>query len=413
MHDSEKIKNSYFQVIPLIGMSLALVGVPMGMYLNHFFPIIKWSPIMMIISFILSINWNSLRSIHFFSIPISLGLLIVYALLLLFIIIYGDGFASTSFFYMLFVVAFSFAMATHKCDINYDFFPYVLFSVSLPCLLIGFFVCYLNMVVGAEANLNRLNNNHFALEPFSVAGGALTNMFSILILKMEKRNFYKNIFFTILLLGGLYVLSSCGKRTPLFVFIVGYVCLFYFKGYSFKHITVRNVRNVAFLFVAIVLSYFFIPFITIRVDKFFFEMYSGVLNLFGITSIRDTTGSAIMRVESREIAYEYIRTHMEWMDYFIGVGYNKIGQLDNPILQLFVESGIWGEIGYVYFIVVYPLIVIIKRISNTCVILCFLLSLHSIVSIINSGHPYMYNKYTPICILSVILLYYKKRGDYA
>ena len=397
-------------LIPLIGMSLALVGVSIGMYLNHFFPIIKWSPIVMLISFLFSVNWKFYHSFPYFLIPNSLGYISLFVFLLLILILYNDGLATTPFSHMFFVFAFCFALTTHKNNVNYDFFPRVLFLVSLPCLVCGVVVCNLNMVLGVDTYYERLENELYALEPFSVAMGALINMFSMLCMKKTK---IESFLFIFLLIGGLYVLSSCEKRTPLFVFIIGSLYYCYSKGFSFDLLPKKIVFGFTFVFGGGLISYLFIPLVSDRIDKFCFEMYAGVLNLFGNTSVRDTTGSAIMRAESREFAYEFIRTRMEWINYFIGMGYNKIGQLDNPILQIFVEAGIWGVFGYIGIIVVYPLTIIKKKFSNMCIILCILLSFYAILSIINSGNPYVFSKYTPVCILTVVVFYYKNRGEYA
>lgn len=395
-------------LVPLIGMSLALVGVPMGMYLNHFFPIIKWSPIMMVISFLLSINWKFYRSYPYFLFPSSLGIVLFFIILLLFEIFLGDGFATTPFYQMLFVLTFIFALATHKKEVNYDIFPRVLFFSSLPCLILGIIVCHLNLVIGENAYFGRLENTFYALEPFSVAIGALMNMFSLICINHRTRlEYVLSIFF---LIAGLYVISSCERRTPLFVFIVGVFYRFYSDFYSFEKIPKKLVITFVTCFSFVVLSYFFIPFISDRIDHFFSEMYLGIMNLFGNTSVSDASGSAIMRYEYRKYAYEYIDIHMNWVNYFFGVGFNKIVQIDNPILHIFIEMGILGVFGYVAIVVLYPLMIMKKKIQNSSVNLCVLLTLYAILSIINSGTPYMYIKYVPICILSVISYSLKNRG---
>jgi hypothetical protein len=57
---------------------------------------------------------------------------------------------------------------------------------------------------------------------------------------------------------------------------------------------------------------------------------------------------------------------------------------------------------------VYPLSIALKRIANPNVQLATMLCFYAILSILNSGHPYMYIKFTPIVILAVIYQQYQQ-----
>ena len=47
-----------FRVISFsLGASLALVGVPLGMYLNQMVGSIRWSPVTMVLSVVMLMNW--------------------------------------------------------------------------------------------------------------------------------------------------------------------------------------------------------------------------------------------------------------------------------------------------------------------------------------------------------------------
>ncbi|SOE51617.1 O-antigen ligase [Fibrobacter sp. UWT3] len=381
-------------------MALALVGVPIGMYLSHFFPVVKWSHLIMLVSFAFSANWGPLKNVFQFRMPFSLIFIFLFELIALVYIIIGDGFGSQQFFYVAFVIVFSVAIGTHRGSVDYGNFPQVLFWTSLPCLIIGFGVSYFNMVVGDEAWYARRENDFYALEPFSVASGALINMFALICIQ-KKDVVGLTIKFALIAIG-LYILLACEKRTPLFIFLIGSLFLFYEKNVSLKRLPRKVVWGSAISIVSFVSLYFFKPSFEEKVNAFCYNMYSGVLNLFGVTTVMDQSGSAIMRAQYREIAWDYIANQMDTIDYFFGAGFNSITQIDNPLIHIFIEMGLFGALAYLYIIVLIPLLAMKSKEKNVALKLCTALTIYSILSIMSSGNPYMYNKYIPICILSIV-----------
>ena len=386
----------------LVGISLSSIGVPLGMYFNYFYPGLKWSPIFMALAFIFTCNWGNLLRNKF---PLMNGyfkLIIVAQLLVIFYGVIGSNTDNQILSFLLFTIAYVVALATN-CNVKaLDKLPQYMFFMSLLPLVLGTFVCLRNLVVGEDAWLLKQELDNYSLEPFSVSQGALTNMIAGLCMAKNKK--WEKILFLIALALGTYVILSCEKRTPYIVFCMIVIYYFYVKSKnSFKKI----VPYAFVIFVLILLFYLFIPFFHDKIDDFVGNTYNGLLNLLGDTSVSDKTGSAIMRVHSRERAYQYITENFGFMNYIFGGGFLCVGAIDNPILQMYIEMGLLGASLYFYIVVYTPLKIAQKRINNNSVMLTMSLTLYSIISIFNSGHPYMWAKWTPVAVLVAVVMLYK------
>lgn len=381
----------------LVGITLTHIGVPLGMYLNYFYPIQwNWTTIWMAISVLLLADWKNIFRLRFPSYVPMLGIVVLFQLIML---LYGMGSSNmtTQFLsFHLYVLALCLVYASLPLNIELDSLPQYLYVMAFPCLLLGYF-CYASGLMDSYNIWEmRQHGEEFALEDFTIASGVLTCMFAGFCTERGKK--WDKVIFTIVILVGTYTLLMSTKRTPVFTLFVGIMVFLYCKRILRLKMRLRYLWG--FIFVIIILTLIYQENGTINnlVDRFVSNFFNGVLNLFGDTSVSDSTGSAYIRVESREWAYKYIEENFSLVNYVFGAGY-MTRWLDNPILQSYLDMGIIGICFYGFLIVLFPLYVLRQRINNTVLILAILLCVYAIVSIINSGHPYGYIKYTPVCLL--------------
>lgn len=354
----------------------------------------------MMLSFVLIANWKNILNLRF---PLMNGELKVIIFTQILCLLYGVYDVEIDFQYIsffLYVIAFSLALASIDFYMSFEELPQYLFYISLLSLSLGVYVCFNALVVGENVWYLKQENEEYALEPFNVSYGALSNMFAGLCWNKDKK--HKKILFVVSMIAGTYIILSCGKRTPYFVFWVCFIYYIYLKRkISRVSITKFIISIIGIVFVCLI-AYIYVPFFYKHINSFGYNMIAGVYNLFGDTSIRDEMGSAYMRVENRIMAYDYIDKKFSIVNYFFGGGFNCINQIDNPLLQSYVEMGILGMLLYVYIIVVVPLKISMKFINDNSLVLTILLSVYSIASIINSGNPYMWSRYVPVCLLIIV-----------
>lgn len=391
-----------------VGIALIMAGVPYGMYLNTFYPLVKWSPIIMLLSFLLTTNWRNLLSNRFPLLDKKIIGIIFFQLFFLTYELISSNFNSQDFSFSLFVIAISFSLMSLNGFSNFSSLPIHVFFMSAPLIILGTYVCLLGWVTGEIAYYMHQENENMVIEPFTVGSGALVNMLAALC--MEKKSFTSKILYYTSLVLGCYILFMCSKRTPLFVFIICIVYFAYIKGF-FRSI-MKKISWVQFVLpiLIVVIAYLTIPFVEKSIDYFIRNTYSGILNLWGYTSIKDETGSAYIRFESRIRAYETLKTTTP-LSLLFGMGHNYIGQIDNPALQLLVEMGLIAAFMYLYFVFIVPIRIAFKKNNDNALLLSLLWAFYPVISILNSGSPYMWNKWVPVILLIIINenLYHKKK----
>lgn len=135
-------------------------------------------------------------------------------------------------------------------------------------------------------------------------------------------------------------------------------------------------------------------------NKFSTNVLNGVQNILGNSKVSDSSGSAIVRYEYRTYALNFIKNQFNIINYIYGNGYmEKWKQIDNPILQSYLDMGIIGLVGYIGLVIMYPLKKLLFYKLNSYQLFFLFCSLYNVFSSISSGNPYFYQKYTPICLL--------------
>lgn len=378
-----------------LGIALSLIGVPLGMYFNYLLPFVKWSPIFMFLSVILIISYKNLFLGKLPSYNKWFTILIAFQLLML---IYGLPSDKLTFQYISFhgyIIFLVLALASNKNNVSYDKIILFTFYVSALCTFLGAYFIWKGLVTGEDAWQLRQDQQDYALEAFTIANGAIINYTSILCLRF-KNKFVKVLLLLVFALD-IYVLFMSTKRTPVFVAIIIAILYLYRTGSVNKALILKNFRILLLIIIGFVVAYINIEALQKMIDKFAYDFYSGVFNILGNTDIRDTSGSAIARYRSREWAYNYIDNNFDAFNYIFGGGY-MTRWLDNPLLQSYLDMGVFGFIMYVLLILVFPIKNYFK-INNILALFAFLLCIYNIMASISSGNPYLYMKHIPVVFL--------------
>lgn len=391
-------------ILTLIGIALSLLGVTYGMYGNFIFPIVKWSPIIMLVSALLLINYKNLFRLRFPSYSGVYGLLIFFQLLMM---LYGGFSEKMDFKFLSFHLYILTLIIAYSSLSNRDFFtkiPEAVFYTSILAVCLGVFFTVNKMVEGEEVYLIRLVVDDYALETFTVLQGVVIN--AVAGLCMDKTNKWKKILYLVFLGLDFYVLLSYSKRSPVFFLLLAFLFYGYTKG--FIRFNLRMIKVAFVLVFTFLILYTQIEFVEERVDRFAFNFYTGVLNLFGDTSIQDYTGSAVMRYEYRRAAFDDIDTNFTAFNWVFGGGYMR-AFIDAPILQAYIDMGIMGFLFYLFFIVIYPFKILLNKIRNNVLLFAFLCSLSNVAFLISGGHIYSYSSYTYFCLLVFVVIQISKK----
>ena len=387
--------------IKALGLALVVIGVPLGMYLNYLTGLTYWSNIIMLFTMILLFYKER------FTLKIGTGfrLLFFYQLYMTAYCVMSSDFQVSYLFYHLYVLALIVALSIQKDrQFVFDSLRWI-FYLTIPLTFLGLFLTLNGLVVGDYAWQLRHENEDYALEPFNVGIAALYSFFAGLCLTNKRRK--EKVIFVIMTVLNVYLIYICGKRTPMVILVIG---LLYYTYLNFK---AKRGQVIVFVIIAVVSLSVIGTFMDLEeIGPYFDNIVNGIKNIMGDTSVSDRTGSAIIRYQTRLQAYEYIEKNFYLHNYLFGAGYMTLGrQFDNPVLQAFLDMGIIGILGYVYLVVVFPIITMFKRHNNAAVFF-ILVSLYNVFSCFSSAYPYFWSKYTPICLLIFslpITLKYEKK----
>lgn len=398
-------RKSDLTLVHSLGISLVSLGVPLGMYGNYLFPIVKWSPLFMALSLLLIISYKNLINFKFPLFNKYFAIIIGFQAFMLFYGILSENLTGQYLSFHLYIITLCISLSTLNTEMlkNYRQIILFIFYISGALAVLGSYYMFKGLVVGETAWEMKQGNADYALEPFTVAGVSVSNLLALLCIKFDKYKKINIILAVLFLTFDFYLLFSSTKRTPIFVCIICFLTWSYMKGYIHPHNVYFAIKWFVILLFVSVFTYITIPWLKDSVDNFATNFYYGVLNLFGNTEVMDKTGSAMARVESREWAYNFIDNYFTLPNYIFGAGY-MTRWLDNPILQSYLDMGVLGFIGYFYLIVIFPSYFIIRKFTKSNIyIWATLLCIYNIVSIINSGNPYIFGKYTSLCILAFVI----------
>ncbi|MBZ4043049.1 hypothetical protein [Flavobacterium hibisci] len=382
-----------------LGISLSIIGVPLGMYCNFLYPFTEWSPIFMFASVVLIISYRNLLLGKLPSYNKTFTLIIILQVLMLIYGVFSNELTSQFLSFHLYVLALIIALSSNDNNSNYNSVILITFIISCICTCFGAFFMWKGLISGEEAWELKQDNENYALEAFTAANGAIINFVCILCLNL--RNKLLKVLLLLFSILDIYVIFMSTKRTPIFVLLLIIALYLYKTGIIDKKIFIKSFKIFSLLIILLLIAYINIGELQKLLDKFSLDFYNGVLNILGDTDVKDSTGSAISRYKSREWAFNYISNEFVFFNYIVGGGY-MIRWIDNPLLQSYLDMGITGFILYLYIVVIYPIKSFFK-LKNTISLFAVLLCIYNVVSTYSSGHPYAYIKYVPIVFLAFIM----------
>ncbi|GEM_PF-3445525 len=387
------IRNLYIRAN--IGIALSVVGVPLGMYFNYFFPQIRWAPVFMVLSILFVIDIRKISDIRNWRMP-QIGRILLFFQLLM--IIYGwisenltAQYMSFHLFIIIMIIAFS---SLKKFTLGRSTILYISL-ISSFCSLLGAVTLYNGLVVGDDAWQLRQDNEDYALESFTVAWGCLIN-FASTIFFLSNKKIKQSLIALFFIFLDLYVILYTSKRTPLVVLILMLVIFLYNK----KAVRFNEIFKALLISISVgMLLYLNFSQVELKVDTFIKDFYYGVLNILGDQSISDSSGSGIARYNFRVWTYDYIHNNFAFFNYIFGAGYMTMW-IDNPVLQSYLDMGILGIFLYILIVLLYPLSKLKSgKMGGDMGLFCTMLCIHGIVSAFSSGNPYIYVKYLPVVLL--------------
>lgn len=393
-----------------LGIALVLVGVPLGMFANYFFPFIKWSPIFMVISILLIFSYRNLANLEFPLFNKYFGIIILFQIIMLFYCLLSTSITITYIPFHIYIIFLSLSLS------SLSRFPIILhtklivknvFYVSCLTSILGVYVSFAGLVIGETAWQLKQDFADYALEPFTVAQGVLINFIACLFIYGKNKTI--NILICLFIILDIYVLFSMGKREPIAVAFFSIIIFLYKRNFRRvnSNITLRVLIYLALSSILLLILYVKIDSIRHTLDNFWFNFSNGILNILGFTNVSDQTGSAIVRVYSRDWAYNYIDTNFDFTNYLFGAGYNT-RWLDSPLLQSYLDMGLLGVLIYFYLVVYFPLTIIFKKRIHIFILFTLLFCLTRMLVIIAAGTPYLYTNYSPLCLLAFSIALYTR-----
>lgn len=387
-----------------LGISLVLLGVPLGMYLNYFLGNVNAS----VFTMTLSIAFLLFKEKMSFYIKKDFKLILLFQIFMLFYWSLSNNSTTHTLVFHLYILALILSLSNVN-RINGNEVLLYTFVLSSILTIVGIYLDFNNLIVGDEAWLLRQDNKNYTLEAFTVSSGALTGYYAGLII--NKNSVIKKLVVFFFLLADFYLIWACGKRTPLILLIICTII------YLFKKSQTNNITSILSVSIKVILLGYVLVSILLLNQTFQDEfvkqttnIYNGVLNILGNKDVSDMSGSAIFRYKLRMILYDFMQNNFNILNYVLGYGYmGKWEQIDNPILQSYFDMGIIGLIGYCWLVVLYPLKSLFRRNMNNLQLFFVFCCLYNVFSSISSGNPYMYIKYTTVCLL--IFSFEIKKGN--
>jgi len=380
-----------------ISFALVIVGVPLGMYFNYLFPVIKWSPIFMTLSVLFMVSYKNLVLFKTPSLNKILISIFLLQLLMLFYGILSDRMTLQLLSFHLYIICLIIALASRPPNINFNNIIYYTFIISGICSILGALFLWQGLVVGEKASILKQNIDDYALDPFTVGYGAATNFICVLFcLNNPNKSKSLKLFFLFFLILDIYICFATEKRNTVAYILAAFLLFLFKKSPESQGPKTHVFKILALSSIIIAILYFSFDPIKNTVDNFFFRFIGGIGNIIGVSKIEDE--STLLRYEANLWFLSNIN-NFSLFNYIFGKGY-MTRWLDNNYFQIILDMGFIGFFWFLYLIVIFPIKFIFKKNGISFVAIMSLFCLGTILSSFNGGHPYMYHFYTPIVLLA-------------
>lgn len=265
---------------------------------------------------------------------------------------------------------------------------------STICVVLSFYI----FQTGMDQALYAIDTEKRIFDYLTPGGISVTNIAccAFLIGTTQKKK-YTTLLWLMIVFDMLVIIMS-QKRTP---FIVG---AFIISLYLYRQLTISASKFFFFIVPLLAIAFYFM---LLLYNALFIEnveyVFKGITDFINGTNQLDETNSASIRYYNRKHVFDTI-SHFTNMEYLFGKGYMTLW-FDNPLLQSYLDMGIYGFISFLYYIVIIPARAIFVKVlrNDDNVFWVFCIASYSMLGFISTGHPYNQGKWTPICLLILVI----------
>jgi len=375
-----------------IGFCLVFSGVSLGMLLNYWYPVVKWSPVIMVLS-ILCLwgkskipeykKWNG----YFKMIATFMVMMVCYR-------IFYDGnrieYANKVVAFQFYILSLCYVLNRNQKLALCNFIPVLILYTSILSVIFAL-MHYLGMF-SWDFWHDQMSDERI-LEVFTANFAAFFNMMACLV-SFKKGKWFVNTLFALMCVIDMYIIVCSGKRS----FFVAVFAAIFFLLYKYNMIR----KSLPYICIGVIALFLFSPTVRDQIMNMIDNTINGFSDVYGSKHVAyDENSSSSMRVYLQDRALEALSTEYSFLNYIFGAGYTAYFT-DNPLLESYMDMGIAGFIFYVMIIVVMPLRMGMKIVKkDKCALLAFLVAIMNIVICITNNDPYIYLVYTPVCVLAL------------
>lgn len=389
-----------------LGLALMFIGMQFATAVRNINSSINLVDLMMVISFILLIDYQNLSKgkIDLKSFKNKILLMII-GLMLIFACGALISQNNTYLFYHLYVICICIAFMTHANIKNsFNYLPYII------CILGGI----ISIVVFYQATLHFTNFSFGGYEltgklyleeggdPITIPRSLVITGIAFLFLNFKSKTVFSKIISIVLRISFLLIiyldlLAFANRSSLLFLTLI---IFFYFisKGIKCKN-KAKSLLISLLILVSLCILILNVPFIRDKIVYTFENTINALGTMFGKNGYDDSSGAT--RFSTINFAIETLNNSNIW-NIFFGNGY-MFEYIDVPALQIFVDLGFFIGLIYIFLTIILPLFIIFKSLSNKKnVIQCFimLISIQYIFDQFYCGTPYNYFNF--IYIISLV-----------
>lgn len=400
-------------MISAIGLTILILVQPIGMFMNYFISPSGWTNIMAAVGCVFICNYKELFYIKLPSQALLLNSIIAFQFFCLIYILLSPRSVATVFWGShMCTICFCFAMLTNR---NLPFSIYQFHNILQIISSLLVILCY---TVIKNGNFSTEGSNpkqdSDILEAFTISAACVINFIvSLLTIVQPSKQLWIKILAAVSMTLGFYCALYGTKRTPVLVMIIA-ALLIMIKYHRLTKKQIIHSLLCATPIIIIVTASVGLNTLGDLLDRFYENTVLGV-NDIATGSNSDFSGSATTRFVLRKKAWEFFDKNINVVTAIFGNGYNSLGQIDNQLIQVFIEMGVLGAVavGASIVIPVYTFINNKTRTTNDsgfAVQLSSLLCLYQSVCFYNSGSPYMFLRWIPFSFFAYCI-YKEKRSS--
>lgn len=375
-----------------IGISLVFVGVTLSMFLNYFYPVTYWTPIIMLLSCLLLCDSSTLRSRivwnHTFKMIVAFQIIMLFYFVVSFNEELAHQIKTKLLSFHIYVLALSLILMKTQSIRERDFLPCLFVMSGLLTIISS--ICHLGGIIELDRMYNKENS---ILEVFTCNIAAFANFSSaLLLLSRFKKKFL--LLFLVFSFLDFYVIMMSAKRSY-FVSALVVAVLYLYKIKQLK-------KGIIYAGVLYLLLVMILPQVRELTMTFIDRTLDGFSTVFieKKSQYVDWDDSASIRAWSQRIAVEKLND-FNFFNYLFGGGYYH-WFFDNPLGESYLDMGLIGLFFFAYLVIYIPV-----KTYRYCsckeykLLFCIFISSMNISIVLTNNDPYNYIEYTPICMLAM------------